>query len=623
MEVQLRSSSKVGNKRLLVVSSILLSFVIGLPFWTKSTEIYRTRLPFAAIEDCAKHVLLSPLVFPCYFHFVVVERRSNGLNETHILEVLEEARIKISEILHANILERSSTYGGCGTSFVIMASLDAGNKCVRVGVPKHVPVFPCGLANSKLLELIDENDNDNEAVDEFLSKFLHKGFTQLDDGRLWENAASGFYTILSIKNPVNKNSPPSPGLGVTREGPPSVLKTVLGKYRHAWFVAAREDSLIADREIILMSDVVARFFMNGGKHHYSNQISIEEKGETLPIAADGKAIFSFSLLNAEPNDWIFNWNFNDLEMQFLAPVLEVLQPTALITVESQVLYHTPSATSSVWDSNLQKHVVLFETLPFFVNANEWHLDTSSAAAGRSKVLHFAIYIPAANECPLYLKHPDGSLSETNGFTSPGWGGVVILNPKNCHRDFNGSVQHLSMEDLKPVMDVIIAQIRVLFGLTSVTCVYDREDCVIIPAINTGFSDWELDILLRMRAIADMASFASTLRSLSHLVQSLPNMVIKEEIGDQVRSSLTAASEAERNASLGFYHAAAEAARNARSWAEEAFFQPSIMSLLYLPLEHHFAIYTPFFVPVLLHTILAVFKEMRRYRSLRKARLVMK
>eukprot|EP00250_Pteridium_aquilinum_P031218 c43255_g1_i1 orf=373-2223(-) len=607
MEPPLQAASRPGKKRLVVVSSILLSFLLGLPFWMKSTEIYRTPLPFASIEDHAMHVLSSPLIFPCYFHFVLAEERSDDWNETSIRKGLEEAVMRITEVMHSFVKERNVSYGGCGASFAVMASLDAGEKCVRVGVPTNIPVWPCGLMKSNLLDLI--NNNDNDEVDEFLYNFSRESFIDRDEGAPF---ASGIYTILSINDPNHKS------FQSLQEHIPVVSKTVIGKYRHAWFVATRQDTSITHKEMSLVSDIVVRFFMNGGDGYYSKGMSMEEKGETLPLAADGKAIFSFSLLNAEPKDWIFNWDFNDLEVRFLTPVLKALQPVALLKVESQVLYYTPSSARSVWEPSIQKHVVSFEGLPFFVNANEWHVDTSSAAAGRSKVLHFAIYIPAANECPLHLKQQDGSLSKTNGFTSPGWGGVVILNPDSCNRELNGSMRHLSMEDMKPVMDVIIAQIRALFGLASAASMNDEEEFVCIPAINTAFSDWELDVLLRRRTAADVASSASTLRSLSHLVQSLPNMVIKEEIGDQVRSSLVAAADAKHNASLGLYHVAADAARKARLWAEEAFFQPSIMSLLYLPLEHHFAIYTPFFVPVLLHTVLAAVKEIKRYRKASKA-----
>jgi hypothetical protein len=59
----------------------------------------------------------------------------------------------------------------------------------------------------------------------------------------------------------------------------------------------------------------------------------------------------------------------------------------------------------------------------------------------------------------------------------------------------------------------------------------------------------------------------------------------------VTSSLTAAKAAREHAISGAYHATADAARKARGLAEAAFFQPSIMSLLYFPAEHQLAIYT--------------------------------
>ncbi|KAH7403994.1 hypothetical protein KP509_15G004300 [Ceratopteris richardii] len=600
------TSAQTREERLYVVSSVLIFFLLGFPVWLKSTEIYRAPLPFAAVEEYSKHVGSSSLTFPCYFHFIFLEKWAEDWNETLVIEDLENVVIKASQAIH-NIVKKSNSsynYGGCGTSFVVMASLDAGEKCVRTGVPTGLPIWPCGLMRSMPFTLVHQNDND--AVDEFLNRFSSESLIDWEYGASWRGRTSGMYTILSIKE--NGHNESASGNGGYHGTP----KAVIGKYRHAWLITSSRNSLIANEEIEQLSNVVVKFFMNAGGSSHSSKISMEEKGEFLPLAADGKAILSFSLLNAEPADWIFDWNFNELQVRFLDPILQALQPIGYLEVESQVLYHTPSTIQSVWEPAAGKRVVLFEHIPFFVNANEWHLDTSTAAAGRSKVLQFAIYIPPAVECPLHLKQQDGNLSKTNGFTSPGWGGVVIFNPGNCRRNFSGSVQHLSLKNMEPIMNVIIAQIRVLFGLTASISEFNDENMHCIPAVNTAFSEWEIDVLLRRRAAADVASSASTLRSLSHLVQSLPNMVIKDEIGVQVRNSLSAAAAAEYNASKGVYHAAAEAARKARSWAEEAFFQPSIMSLLYLPLEHHFAIYTPFFVPVLLHTFLAAFKEIKRY-----------
>jgi hypothetical protein len=86
-----------------------------------------------------------------------------------------------------------------------------------------------------------------------------------------------------------------------------------------------------------------------------------------------------------------------------------------------------------WEAEHQAFTVSSSALPFFVNSNEWHLDASVAAAGRSKILHLVVYVPAAHECPLHFKLPSGKLSPTDGFTVPSWGGVVVWNPPNCSR----------------------------------------------------------------------------------------------------------------------------------------------------------------------------------------------
>ena len=104
------------------------------------------------------------------------------------------------------------------------------------------------------------------------------------------------------------------------------------------------------------------------------------------------------------------------------------------------------------------------------------MDTSVAAAGRSKILQFAIYIPSALECPLRLKLPNGEISATNGFISPGWGGIIVLNPLSC---ISSTVtgKHYSHEfneqEFGPVMQVIVGQIRMLLGLppTAPRCTY--------------------------------------------------------------------------------------------------------------------------------------------------------
>ncbi|XP_061363501.1 uncharacterized protein LOC133307094 [Gastrolobium bilobum] len=385
------------------------------------------------------------------------------------------------------------------------------------------------------------------------------------------------------------------------------VRAVVGKYRHAWILGR-----VSEEEAVLsVAEIFAKVFVNGG-----NEVGAI-RGEFMPVGADGKIVLSFSLLNADPRDWIYDWNFHEIDETLLQPVIKALQPIANITVESQVLYHTPKSSFSYWDDEHSSHIFSTKDLPFFVNSNEWHLDTSIAAGGRSKVLQLAVYIPSAKECPLQLELPNGEISKTNGFISPMWGGVVVWNPHSCIKDFESKdpVRHMiSPQDLQKLFEVLMGQLRQLLGLKSDNLYVGESGTFILLGSKRGFTEWELDVLSRKHICFNLLSCATTLGSLSRLVQSLPRMIIMDEIGKQVKFSLEAAKFAQSNASVGIYDASAVSSRESRSLAEDAFFHPSIMSISYYSFEHCFAIYSPFFLPVSMHVLLAALREWKRYKQ---------
>lgn len=202
------------------------------------------------------------------------------------------------------------------------------------------------------------------------------------------------------------------------------MRAAVGKYRHGWIVGR-----VSEEEAVKkVADVFVKVFVNGGKEEGS--IS----GEFMPVGADGKIVLSFNLLNSDPRDWTYDWEFQEIDDNLLAPILESLRPLADIRVESQVLYHTPKSSFSYWDEKLESYIFTTNDLPFFVNSNEWHLDTAVAAGGRSKILHLVVYVPSATDCPLLLQLPSGEISKSNGFISPMWGSVVVWNPPACLND---------------------------------------------------------------------------------------------------------------------------------------------------------------------------------------------
>ncbi|GAV70714.1 PIG-S domain-containing protein [Cephalotus follicularis] len=387
-------------------------------------------------------------------------------------------------------------------------------------------------------------------------------------------------------------------------------RAVVGKYRHAWISSKG----LKEEEVVAMAaEIFVKVFANGGVEEEDGVIGTE----FMPVGADGRIVLSFNLLNANPNNWVYDWDFKRIDDTLLTPVIEALGPLANIRVESQVLYHTPKSSFSYWDQKLNSYIFNTKDLPFFVNSNEWHLDTSIAAGGRSKILQFVVYIPSANECPLLLQLPNGEISKTNGFISPMWGGIIVWNPPMCLKDSESKhpARHaMSIEDLQNVFEVIMGQLRQLFGLKSDNLYVGSSGSFNLLPSERGFTEWELDVLSRQHTRFNLHSCATTLGSLSRLVQSLPRMIIKDEIGKQVKFSLEAAKFAQSNASFGDYDCSAVSSRQARSLAEDAFYHPSIMSVSYYSFEHCFAVYSPFFLPVSMHVLLAALREWRRYRQ---------
>ena len=49
-------------------------------------------------------------------------------------------------------------------------------------------------------------------------------------------------------------------------------------------------------------------------------------------------------------------DFKEVDEKLLAPTLKALSPIANISVESQVLYHTPKSSYSYWDAEQESHV---------------------------------------------------------------------------------------------------------------------------------------------------------------------------------------------------------------------------------------------------------------------------
>ncbi|KAJ3100044.1 hypothetical protein HDU97_002528 [Phlyctochytrium planicorne] len=316
-----------------------------------------------------------------------------------------------------------------------------------------------------------------------------------------------------------------------------------------------------------VSDVIAQtiagLFRDEQTEFSSKSIVTETKTESFDDMREVKFSpefkVSISLLNADPDSLAVSWDAKKALDSFLKPFLETVSDLAHFEAVSQVLQYSslPIQPHSRFISELNSTEYLLSpnVLPMFINSAEWNLASDLSVAPS---LNFVIYIPPKAVSPLYLLRTNGAEKlDTNAFLIPRWGGIAIVNPDRSEESV-----HFGLQKLKPIMEVFIAQLRGLLGIKE------------------------------MRILAPKSS--EVVSSINHIESAITEL------------------RQDGNANL-----AAKHARLAISAAESAFFDPTMVSLLYFPDEHKYAVYMPLFTPIAVPLIIALIKEIKRLKKKKK------
>lgn len=135
-----------------------------------------------------------------------------------------------------------------------------------------------------------------------------------------------------------------------------------------------------------------------------------------------------------------------------------------------------------------------------------------------------------------------------------------------------------------------------------------------PATKTGITVLEKDNLIRMRTLENVVNTISTLKSLAQLVDEIPNMVVQDHINSKVRQSLDTLTLASQALAKENYVEALQRSVQGIELAEKAFFDPTMVSMLYFPDEHKYAIYMPLFVPISVPLVMAFLKLVKQLKQ---------
>jgi GPI-anchor transamidase subunit S len=93
--------------------------------------------------------------------------------------------------------------------------------------------------------------------------------------------------------------------------------------------------------------------------------------------------------------------------------------------------------------------------------------------------------------------------------------------------------HMNSSQLESIMLTFKHQLLLLLGVP------ELPQGIVSSELTTPSSNWQLDALLRRRALENVQDSAETLQSIVKLVDQIKNMPVKEDVRGDIRDALTA------------------------------------------------------------------------------------
>merc|ERR1711970_828470 len=263
-----------------------------------------------------------------------------------------------------------------------------------------------------------------------------------------------------------------------------------------------------------------------------------------------------------------DWNIEEASEQ-LIEWTQSMRHIANFSLSSQIIYHPvaldrPSKTNNAFTYSKSKLSNVINTLEPYLQSN---LNPSS------KLIQLVAYVPPAKYTPLTL--------ESNGHRAllPDWGSFAILDgvlvDGGVVIDVNGLIRSF-IDDLDALFDV--------------------------------------DNIAHARTIDNIRTTSNTLNSLSSLLQRVHNMVINEHVSTLITQSAALLKAALEQLDSGNHDAALKLSREAVANSESAFFDASLLELLYFPQDQKFAIYIPLFLPVSVPIVKGALQAIKYFKS---------
>jgi phosphatidylinositol glycan class S len=319
------------------------------------------------------------------------------------------------------------------------------------------------------------------------------------------------------------------------------------------------------------------------------------------------------------------WDFHgSLVAPLLAPFVQKLKMLFDFEIDAQVVQ-----CGSLGDSLASGNVVDAEVLQkaFLKSAGDWPGDTVTRdSMWLPPLLHFVAYKPSTSITLL-----DEDKAPQQSFAVPGWGAVVVVDGENEGCDDTSALlasnttttaTYLSKCESQQVASAWVSHIRSWldlppFGHNEAT---DDDNPMlsvhIAPPGPAGMATWELRAVAHAIYSLFVKRAADKLEDTLELIDSLPTVAVRAELGKVIYQAAEAAKAATAAASVGDVPATLEAAREALRLALTASHDDTVVAHLHFSLEFRAAVYLPMALPVLLPLVLAILRSGQKARKTR-------
>ncbi|OMH82592.1 GPI transamidase component PIG-S [Zancudomyces culisetae] len=314
-----------------------------------------------------------------------------------------------------------------------------------------------------------------------------------------------------------------------------------------------------------------------------------------------------------------DWEIESAIKEYLEPFLNEISDLVEFKVTSQIQHFTELTNVQPVEQNNARHISASK-LPNFINSAEWNFASTDTDLPS---IQFVIYVASEKLGPLYLLSPNdgvikhfwhsilGKPSANNGFLLPQWGGVVIHNPvtKNKQDPEHKSSHNNQLLGTQENFELAQPHLKNSYAQITYPSNTKSSDTGGYAQVNyVGLDFWEHLFLKNKYTVENTASAISTLNALYRLTTSMTDMVIRDEIKEAVELSLQNLAVP----NLEFINSVMAA-----QYANFAFFHDTMVSMLYFPTEHKYAMYLPYFLPITLPVLAAIANYIARRKQKHK------